>query len=257
MLPSLVANSPDAAAVVTALLGYTRPAPTHSSNILILDHILEDILHNIESTIPIRTHIQEGSSAVNSILAALEPPPPKPPSTQLLPHHLNPPPPRRPPRKKRYHDATPSTHCHVCCRPSSAVPMAVCSNIKLGTCRKVVCKKCITSNDWNWEQATSDTFTWICPHCTDSCSRVSRAQCWVYMRTNLRRKMNGIRKRARITPTASTTEPSHVSNPAGIKGIINDEEVDVSSSQPFQHNNAVHNSISAFGEPSAQNESPN
>ena len=97
--------------------------------------------------------------------------------------------PRQPPRKKRYHDAAPSTHCHVCCRPKSVVPVAVCSNIKEGTCRKVVCKRCITSNGWNWDIATEENSSWICPHCTDSCATVSRAQCWVYMRTNSRRRM--------------------------------------------------------------------
>lgn len=102
--------------------------------------------------------------------------------------------PRRPARKKRYHDAVPSTHCHICCRPSTAVAMAICSNIKEGTCRKVVCHRCITDNGWDWQEAISDHSKWICPHCTDNCRQVPRAQCWVYMRTNSRRRENRNKK---------------------------------------------------------------
>lgn len=116
------------------------------------------------------------------------------------------PPARRAVRKKRYHDAVPSTHCHVCCRPSTTVPMAVCSNIKEGTCRKVVCNRCILDNGWNWDEAISESSSWICPHCADSCTQVPRAQCWVYMRTNSRRRMNGLRnKKMRTTAPEQTS----------------------------------------------------
>lgn len=101
--------------------------------------------------------------------------------------------PRRAPRarKKRYHDATPSTHCHVCCRPSSAVPMAVCANIREGMCRKVVCNRCMAEYGWDWDNAVAADTRWVCPHCADSCANVPRAQCHTYQRTNSRRKSNG------------------------------------------------------------------
>lgn len=99
-------------------------------------------------------------------------------------------------KKKRFRRAVPSTHCHICCRPSRSVPVAICANINDGTCRKVICNLCV--NEYNlgvWEHITTPNTMWQCTHCVDACSNISRAQCFVYSRTNLKRKLAGVNKR--------------------------------------------------------------
>lgn len=108
-------------------------------------------------------------------------------------------------RKKRYRKPVPSAHCHICCRPSRSVPVAVCSNILDGTCRKVICSLCVTEyrlGDWN--VVTAEGSTWQCTHCADGCSTVSRAQCFVYSKTNLKRKLAGAKRRQNAALAAAT-----------------------------------------------------
>lgn len=107
-------------------------------------------------------------------------------------------------KRKRYRSATPSTHCHICCRPSRSVQVAICSNIRDGTCRKVICNLCVREyNIGDWENVTAPGTTWKCTHCVDACSTVSRAQCFVYTKTNLKRKLAGVSKRQRTGQNAS------------------------------------------------------
>lgn len=92
-------------------------------------------------------------------------------------------------RKKRYRAPVPSTHCHICCRPSRSVPVVVCANIAEGVCRKSICNLCIREyNLGDWEQARRPDSGWVCCHCQNGCASVSRAQCFVYKRTNMKRK---------------------------------------------------------------------
>ena len=100
------------------------------------------------------------------------------------------------PRKKRYRKPIPSTHCHICCRPSRSVSVVVCANIADGLCRKTICNLCISEYDLgNWETITKPNSGWQCTHCLNGCSKVPRAQCFVYARTNLKRKMASANKR--------------------------------------------------------------
>jgi hypothetical protein len=93
-------------------------------------------------------------------------------------------------RKKRYRKPVPSTHCHICCRPSRSVPVAVCGNIAVGICRKSICKLCIVEYELGeWEVVKEPGSGWKCCHCVNECSSVSRAQCFVYSRTNMKRKL--------------------------------------------------------------------
>jgi hypothetical protein len=108
-------------------------------------------------------------------------------------------------RKKRYRRPVPSAHCHICCRPSRSVPVVVCSNITDGTCRKVICSLCITEyNLAVWEVVSDPSSFWLCTHCADGCANVSRAQCFVYSKTNLKRKLTGAKKKVKtLSPGAS------------------------------------------------------
>jgi hypothetical protein len=113
-----------------------------------------------------------------------------------------------PSRKKRYRQAVPSTHCHICCRPSRSVPVSVCANIHDGLCRKVICSMCITEYKLgDWCSVSSEGSGWQCTHCVDGCASVPRAQCFVYQRTNLKRKLAGkIKKTTADSPHAAAPD---------------------------------------------------
>eukprot|EP00180_Rhodochaete_pulchella_P002158 Plantae.Rhodophyta-Rhodochaete_pulchella.ctg32540.p2 GENE.Plantae.Rhodophyta-Rhodochaete_pulchella.ctg32540~~Plantae.Rhodophyta-Rhodochaete_pulchella.ctg32540.p2 ORF type:complete len:254 (+),score=12.20 Plantae.Rhodophyta-Rhodochaete_pulchella.ctg32540:253-1014(+) len=83
----------------------------------------------------------------------------------------------------------PSRFCHICWRSSSTVRMVTCSNIHARKCRKVICEKCIDSrgSHGDFELASRPDSKWQCTHCRGICPE--RAQCAVYRRTNLRRRM--------------------------------------------------------------------
>lgn len=107
-------------------------------------------------------------------------------------------------RKKRYRKPVPSTHCHICCRPSRSVPVVVCANIFEGTCRKSICSLCISEHKLGeWDKVTVADSGWVCCHCVDGCSNVARAQCFVYSRTNLKRKLAGASKKRQRPATVS------------------------------------------------------
>jgi hypothetical protein len=87
--------------------------------------------------------------------------------------------------KKYYANATPSAHCHCCARTSRSALFMVCSRLREGLCRKVICNKCFLKNGWNWQEATQDK-NWTCTHCRDSCPK-GGSQCFIYSRVNQRR----------------------------------------------------------------------
>lgn len=107
--------------------------------------------------------------------------------------------------KKRYRAQVPSTHCHICCRPSRSVPVLVCANIAEGSCRKSICSLCVREYKLGeWESASRPDSGWVCCHCVNSCASVSRAQCFVYKRTNMKRKQaSADRKRQKALSSAT------------------------------------------------------
>eukprot|EP00186_Timspurckia_oligopyrenoides_P001388 CAMPEP_0182442308 /NCGR_PEP_ID=MMETSP1172-20130603/1228_1 /TAXON_ID=708627 /ORGANISM="Timspurckia oligopyrenoides, Strain CCMP3278" /LENGTH=243 /DNA_ID=CAMNT_0024637083 /DNA_START=145 /DNA_END=876 /DNA_ORIENTATION=+ len=90
-------------------------------------------------------------------------------------------------RQKRLNQYKPSSFCHICTRSSSdTLPVLVCAELVSGKCRKVICKKCFDSFQWDWNEAVSQNERWMCIHCVGECP--SLAQCHAYHRTNERRK---------------------------------------------------------------------
>lgn len=87
-------------------------------------------------------------------------------------------------RPARFDSATPSRFCHVCSRTPKRVRLAVCSKIREGLCRKVVCEMCFEQYEFgNFDDAYDmQNSSWLCSHCTDCCP--SRAQCATYQRIN-------------------------------------------------------------------------
>lgn len=86
----------------------------------------------------------------------------------------------------------PSRFCHVCARTAKTARQIVCSNIRLGTCRKVICEKCFERFEWNWDLAAKGS-DWICTHCVGVCP--DRAQCSTYCKVNekLRKRRAGVK----------------------------------------------------------------
>ena len=79
----------------------------------------------------------------------------------------------------------PSRFCHICTRITKKLNVVVCSNIETGTCRKVICEKCLTENGFDFSEA-SEGPEWICTHCRFICP--TRAQCSTYNRINGERR---------------------------------------------------------------------
>lgn len=92
--------------------------------------------------------------------------------------------PKKSRRAAKFDHPSPSRFCHVCSRTPKNVRLAVCSNIREGVCRKVVCEKCfIAYNLGDFEAANNLAVTnWRCTHCTHTCP--ARAQCRTYQRVN-------------------------------------------------------------------------
>lgn len=59
---------------------------------------------------------------------------------------------------------TPSRFCHICTRSAKPNDMLICSNVKRGTCRKIICFRCVRDVRWDWG-AMKDDESWICTHC--------------------------------------------------------------------------------------------
>lgn len=107
-------------------------------------------------------------------------------------------------RPKQYKRREPSRFCHLCGRRSPNVPMAICSRVMDGMCRKVVCEYCFQKHGWDRaviddakrvrERNGSELDTvrgrktvWECPHCQGKCGY--KAQCKTYGRTNYKRHL--------------------------------------------------------------------
>lgn len=93
--------------------------------------------------------------------------------------------------RRRFHGATPSNFCHVCQKMQKGSAHVVCSNIELGICRKVVCKRCCAEYGLDYGNRAAADF--VCPHCRSSCP--PRSQCYVYEKTNERRRNGTLKKR--------------------------------------------------------------
>ena len=92
-----------------------------------------------------------------------------------------------------------SSFCHICSRNISRHRAAKCSNNrKAGTCRKVICKRCINQNGEDFDAIELIEDIWECFHCRQECP--PNAQCYTYTRTNQRlrtqRKLEKARKNA-------------------------------------------------------------
>lgn len=102
------------------------------------------------------------------------------------------------PKKKRrsakFENPIPSRFCHVCSRTPKNIRIAVCSQIREGTCRKVVCEKCFLDYQFGtFDHALNlRTSNWICPHCLEECP--PRAQCSTYGRINDRLRVNRLKQ---------------------------------------------------------------
>lgn len=97
------------------------------------------------------------------------------------------------PKIRRYSTSTASKFCHICARSAKLVQLVTCRNVRFGLCRKTICYKCFTEQDWNWELALARPNDFWCSHCLSVCPR--NAQCRTYERTNERRRQEGVKKR--------------------------------------------------------------
>lgn len=118
------------------------------------------------------------------------------------------------PKKKRraakFDKPVPSRFCHVCSRTPKSVRLAVCSKIKFGTCRKVICEKCFDSygyGDFEMAKITNET-DWLCPHCNDNCP--PRAQCRTYQRINDRLRISRLKQERPRGRSSRSSRHSHV-----------------------------------------------
>lgn len=140
---------------------------------------------------------------------------------------LHPPPPGlstvKKQRPKQYKRREPSRFCHLCGRRSPNVPMAICSRVIDGMCRKVVCEYCFEKYGWDRSViddakrvrerngSEMDTVTvrktiWECPHCEGKCGH--KAQCKTYGRTNYKRHLR-LRNKRTEQATTSRKPPSN------------------------------------------------
>jgi hypothetical protein len=92
-------------------------------------------------------------------------------------------------KPKTYTQRIASRFCHICSRmPRKGQRSIVCCNMQKGLCRKIVCERCISEQDWVFP-AGKDAAAWLCPHCAGACP--ARSQCIIYSRINARRKRIG------------------------------------------------------------------
>lgn len=91
-------------------------------------------------------------------------------------------------------NASPSKYCHVCGRSGDTVPLASCSNVHRGLCRKVVCEKCLLIYRCDKAHiAFRAKSGWVCMHCRGMCP--ARARCKQYKRNNMKRRSQNQEKR--------------------------------------------------------------
>lgn len=102
--------------------------------------------------------------------------------------------PKKQRRAAKFEKPVPSRFCHVCSRTPKNVRLVVCTKIKEGTCRKVICEKCFEEYEYgNFEAAlATESSSWMCPHCAGQCPE--RAQCRTYQRINDRLRVNRLKQ---------------------------------------------------------------
>lgn len=101
--------------------------------------------------------------------------------------------PKKQRRAARFEKPVPSRFCHVCSRTPKNVQLTVCSNIRRGICRKVVCEKCFIRYGYgDFNKAKSGENEFLCPHCCNVCP--GRAQCGTYQRINDRLRVNRLKQ---------------------------------------------------------------
>lgn len=71
---------------------------------------------------------------------------------------------------------TPSRFCHICTRSAKLGDVMVCGNVLKGTCRKVICLRCVRNVTWDWGSAKDDK-DWICTHCRKVCAMPCIGEC--------------------------------------------------------------------------------
>lgn len=69
--------------------------------------------------------------------------------------------------------STPSRFCHLCTRTAKMDVVLVCKNVSRGTCRKVVCFRCVEDQSWNLQALLEDQ-NWTCTHCRNVSTHVRR-----------------------------------------------------------------------------------
>lgn len=112
------------------------------------------------------------------------------------------------PRARPKGDLVASRFCHVCGRKRGNGPgrAAVCGRIKTRECRKTVCAHCLGKRAVEWgiealvlngaHLAVSEVGDeWECPHCRRLCG--DKAQCATYRKTNWRRHVLLMKRKAR------------------------------------------------------------
>lgn len=105
--------------------------------------------------------------------------------------------PLRPRKKATFDAANPSNYCHICSRtPNRGIRLAVCSGLREGFCRKVVCERCFTEYSLGcaFEEASKSTIDWKCVHCQGTCPE--RAQCRTYQSVNRKLRLQRLRQSA-------------------------------------------------------------
>lgn len=147
------------------------------------------------------------------------------------------------PKKKRraakFDKPIPSRFCHICSRTPKSVRLAVCSKIKFGTCRKVICEKCFVKYGYgDFEDALKTNETgWLCPHCNDTCP--ARAQCRTYQRINDRLRVTRLKqecpRRRSLKPSNCSSVPKSEVTTAN-DGIIANDLTEGMSSEPKTEN---------------------
>lgn len=129
-------------------------------------------------------------------------------------------------KKAKFASPKPSRFCHLCSRTPKTVRQVVCANIheEAYTCRKVVCEKCFTDNEWDWEAASTGpaAATWICTHCRDACP--ARSQCRTYRRTNERLRVKRLVEKFSTSAGCGTPSGGAGDAPASGTESTNGEE---------------------------------
>lgn len=100
-------------------------------------------------------------------------------------------------QRRKCSERSHSTYCHICQRLQTDREFVVCANLKRrkNKCRKIICKFCCDAYGWPFNEISDERSGWLCPHCTDSCPE--RSQCYVYERTNSRRRAGVAKKKIR------------------------------------------------------------